>query len=815
MTAGPGPRGVRAGTGTSAAVRARMLARLADQVVRDAGDAGDAAGTGAPGGRRPLAALTTRAADDPTVALVDAVAGVCDVLSFYADRIAVEGYLGTAVEPRSVTEIATALGYVPGPGASAAADLTFTVDPQHPGAVTVPARHAVLSVPTASDVPPVTYETDDDLVARAEWNALRPAATRPQRVTAQTRELVLAGATGGPAVGNPLAIRLGAAWRVHVVTAVVADPARGVTVVRVGDGVAGLGPLPPGTHAVTAFAERARPFGAQAPDARLMPAGTPATIVVDGEWTGFGLPTGAVLDLDREYRSATPGSLLLLQEGASAQLVGVDAVTTVGRSDFGLSGSVTRVTAGAEVVPGLVTPGRRTAQVLVGGHGLALAAEAPDDTAVEGTTLRLDGVPATPLPPGRVVLVVGEGIGEDAGPGGAVVHRTTVVAPRPGQDPPAPDTLLLADAVPRIRRATVTVHANVAGATHGATVREEVLGSGDAGAVRQAFRLRQQPLSWLRRSDGGVAPALEVRVNGVRWTRRETLDTSGPADRVYTLRAEPDGGTAVVFGDGRRGARLPTGTENVRATYRVGLGAAGDVPAGRLYLLRDRPPGLTAVTNPAAAGGGAEPDAVAVLRQRGPMTLAVTGRLVSAADHAAVAAVHPGIGKATAAVLWPGVRPLVHVTVAGTSGEVLAPDDPALVSLARRLRTGSGPGHGVAVSGHTPQWFTVRLTVTVVAGADAGAVVDAVRAALAATFSFAERAFAQDVTTAEVVRCAHRVPGVLAVDLDDVALRGSDRSAVRGVLSAAPAEWGPDGVAPAELLLVDVDASTVTGVGAP
>ena len=45
---------------------------------------------------RPLAALLTRDPQDPAVALIDAAACVADVLTFYQERIANEGFLRTA-----------------------------------------------------------------------------------------------------------------------------------------------------------------------------------------------------------------------------------------------------------------------------------------------------------------------------------------------------------------------------------------------------------------------------------------------------------------------------------------------------------------------------------------------------------------------------------------------------------------------------------------------------------------------------------------------------------------------------------------------
>lgn len=67
-------------------------------------------------GPYPLRKLTSREADDATIALLDAWATVADVLTFYQERIANEGYLRTATERRSVLELARLVGYQPRPG---------------------------------------------------------------------------------------------------------------------------------------------------------------------------------------------------------------------------------------------------------------------------------------------------------------------------------------------------------------------------------------------------------------------------------------------------------------------------------------------------------------------------------------------------------------------------------------------------------------------------------------------------------------------------------------------------------------------------
>ena len=77
--------------GTYASFYESMLARLTNLPIDVPSPYGD-------GSARyyPLKALTTRAPDDPSIALLDAFAIVADVLTFYQERIANEGYLPTA-----------------------------------------------------------------------------------------------------------------------------------------------------------------------------------------------------------------------------------------------------------------------------------------------------------------------------------------------------------------------------------------------------------------------------------------------------------------------------------------------------------------------------------------------------------------------------------------------------------------------------------------------------------------------------------------------------------------------------------------------
>ena len=127
-------------------------------------------------GSRPLANLSTRATNDPAIALLDAWATVADVLTFYQERIANEGYLATAVERRSVLELARLVGYRLRPGVAASVFLSFTMEKDSDAEI--PAGTRSQSVPEPGQQPQV-FETSEALAARAEWNAVSPRQSRP------------------------------------------------------------------------------------------------------------------------------------------------------------------------------------------------------------------------------------------------------------------------------------------------------------------------------------------------------------------------------------------------------------------------------------------------------------------------------------------------------------------------------------------------------------------------------------------------------------------------------------------------------------
>ncbi|HXM56000.1 MAG TPA: putative baseplate assembly protein, partial [Candidatus Dormibacteraeota bacterium] len=216
-----------------------------------------------------LRGLTVRDASDPAIALLDAWATVLDVVTFYQERIANEGYLRTATEPESVQRLAAEVGYLARPGSAATAALAFEVDsgPGAPAEPVVPAGTRVRSVPGPGEEPQ-TFETTAEITARAGWNQLGARRIDPtRRAAAGDQTLWLAGTATGLARGDALLVVHAGGADLRVVEAVRPRPELEATAVdldaQVGPGLDVSEPgLKPGVYALR---QRAALFGHNAP----------------------------------------------------------------------------------------------------------------------------------------------------------------------------------------------------------------------------------------------------------------------------------------------------------------------------------------------------------------------------------------------------------------------------------------------------------------------------------------------------------------------------------------------------------------------
>jgi Bacterial Ig-like domain/Baseplate J-like protein len=320
-------------------------------------------------------------------------------------------------------------------------------------------------------------------------------------------------------------------------------------------------------------------------------------------------------------------------------------------------------------------------------------------------------------------------------------------------------------------RKTVHISANVAKATHGETIHREVLGGGDGATPNQRFSLRRPPLTHVSKpTPPGSESTLELRVNDILWEEARGLYDLGPRDERYVVRVEDDGGVSVVLGDGHRGARAPTGTENVVATYRTGIGRSGMVDAKELTLIQTRPLGIESVHNPLPATGAADPEDRDSARENAPRTVVAMDRIVSLRDFEDFARTFAGIGKALAVDMSSGDTALVHLTIAAANGDVLSGTSPLFLNLEAAIESVRDPGVQFELQAYDRVYFDVAAKVLIDERYDSAKVLLAVQAALHNAFSFARRSFGQPVTAAEVIAVIQGVGGVVATDLDGLQL---------------------------------------------
>ncbi len=169
---------------------------------------------------QPLTGLTTRDSGDPAIALLDAWATVGDVLTFYQERIANEGYLRTATERRSVLELARLVGYNLRPGVAATVYLAYTLDDKQVDPVEIPIGSRAQSIPGPDELPQ-SFETSEETITRSEWNNLQPRQHRPQKIEFGTAlyldTIFVAGANTNLKAGDLLLLKFGKKDDVFVV----------------------------------------------------------------------------------------------------------------------------------------------------------------------------------------------------------------------------------------------------------------------------------------------------------------------------------------------------------------------------------------------------------------------------------------------------------------------------------------------------------------------------------------------------------------------------------------------------------------------
>jgi predicted phage baseplate assembly protein len=263
-----------------------------------------------------------------------------------------------------------------------------------------------------------------------------------------------------------------------------------------------------------------------------------------------------------------------------------------------------------------------------------------------------------------------------------------------------------------------------------------------------------------------VDSTLKVYVNDVQWQETDALAGLAPTDRNFITKNDDESKTTVVFGNGREGARLPTGVENIKAEYRNGIGKPGNVKAGQISLLSTRPLGVKEVINPLRASGGADKESRDQARKNAPLAVKALDRLVSVQDYEDFTRIYAGIGKARAMELSDGRRQLVHITIAGADDIPIDKGSDLYRTLRQALLDSGDPHQAIQLEIRELMLIVISARIRILPEYQWESLVTQVRSALLDAFSFERRELGQDVLLSEVMSVMQNVRGVAYVDVD-------------------------------------------------
>ncbi len=769
--------------------------------------------------------LKTRNSDDFSIALLDCFATLSDVLTFYQERLANESYLRTSTERLSMQYLARLIGYQLSPGVAASTYLAFTLE-DSPGApdqatkqTTIHRGTQVQSLPSPGEMPQ-TFETIETLEARVEWNAMKPRLTQPQLITVKMERITIKGTNNNVKVGDHILLTemgeepvvkrvvkvsvnqsmqttdldlalaatgskfpdkifsefaqvskapiqlnnkviseqvVGQPWKQSDLEAMAKIQGWAIDDIAAMIKIQHKAWMAAKETGVYVFRQRAAVFGYNAPK-KISYSGEGVPTEDEWEITEESLSS---LFLDRLYNEISPDSYIAVKEN-NFSVFRIATVEDRTRTQYGLSNQTTMLTLADDMkwrtVDDKFSIIRKTT-VYVQSDPLTVA-EIPEDEPVKGDQVLLDDFYPYLLP-GRKVIVTGEPIDQPGVIRGEVKQLAEVLVIDGFTSVSFTESLSF-DYV----RTSVNIYANVAKATHGETV-QDIVGSGDAAQPFQHFTLQQPPLTYISApTPSGSSSTLEVRVNELQWKEVKNLYGHGPQDHVFSTQTTDDGKTILRFGDGRTGARLPTGRDNIHATYRKGIGQDGLVKTQQLTLLMSKPLGVKGVTNPLAADGAENPESLGQARTNAPLTVLTLDRVVSLKDYEDFCRAFAGIAKALATWTWDGQQRSIFLTIAGPDGAAVGKQSSVYTNLVAALKNAGDPLVPVRVKTYRPAFFRVSGKVKVHPDYQAAKVVEEVEQELRRAFSFDSRAFGQPVMMSEVISVMQSVSGIIAIDVD-------------------------------------------------
>jgi len=331
------------------------------------------------------------------------------------------------------------------------------------------------------------------------------------------------------------------------------------------------------------------------------------------------------------------------------------------------------------------------------------------------------------------------------------------VAPAiPGSEPAGSGTTL------NYTRHDTRIYGNVVLSGHGESQSEKILGAGDATRSSQQFDFDVSGVSFV--TDGkfppGVRAAVEIVVDNRTWHQVSTLNDSEPEDPHYVVRMKEDGTLTIQFGDGRRGRRLPSGSNNVRIQHRIGAGLSGNLAPFSLKKEVKPHPLIEGLRQPMAATGGNDMEGAESMRDNAPASVLTIERAVSLTDFTYLAAGNSSVWQARAFRLAPGPgrADRIEVAIVPAGGGLLG----TLAETLKDFLTAHAlPGVEVSIAAYHSVILDLSLTLRIKEDEfDPDFVAEAVRQAVLKAFTLEKARLGEPLFRSRVFEVVEAVAGV-------------------------------------------------------
>jgi hypothetical protein len=693
---------------------------------------------------------------DPHASLIARLwAFVAEGVAAYTELTASEAYLPTAYDWTDVRRLARLVGFKPRPRIAAQGWVRVDVDR---GANPVAPRGSRMQAPATPQRSAQTFETIADTQLHSDWGQLHvtPVVEPADPLTNELRLL----ADPGFRAGDRLLLTFES-----------------------------LAPPPHGVLGVCAIAGRRDDFGTTVLelDTKVPPATTAYRIVTEGL---SARRLTSVLRIPQTGNAAVNVSLPAYTKVAfDKECIVLDAPmeeASVGRSiaivDWTTPGGAFQVVeiASSQPIDWEVSPGATAPATLVRFIGdldwLANSSGPISAYVVDGLidvfhsdftqpptsgAVEMRLYPAPKVVPDHVALEVSDGEWE-------VFACTANLADLPTQ---AGGVVVRLDRAPSGGRDRWPATANIVRVRHG-TTENAVLGSGDATQIGQRMPVPDAPVAYDLNDVGEPVPSLVLRVDGVQWEEVDSLYGAGPLE-AFVGHLDVDGGVTAEAGDGVRGSRLPTGKNNVIATYRVGGGTEGEVESGAISSLVGSIRGVKKVAGAGPTSGGADQDDEARIRRLAPARARAFGRAISRDDLVDLALGYAGVSHAVA---WHGEGPTgcgcerigLHLAFLRTGAEgIKVPSDAEVDSLAGFLDHRRDAAQPLCVCKGVRTFVSLSAVLAVDPRRIAASVVTEADVALAdpeGPLAASSRSMGQTLDRSDVFAVLQRVPGVIGVN---------------------------------------------------